>query len=56
MKILIEIDNVAGLELARILRDLAGKVEDWRGASEFSVMALDRDGNPVGRMMAEKDL
>lgn len=46
-------DN-AGPELARILRRLADRVEDWQGANEFSLLCLDVNGNKVGTLEAEE--
>lgn len=59
IRIEIKTDNAAfdgescGPELARILRDLAGRIEEYR-AEEFQQgdgwRALDSNGNVVGRM------
>ena len=40
--------NDAGLEIARILRNLADKVESWPGANDFSIGLRDFNGNKIG--------
>lgn len=46
-------DN-AGFEVARILRKLADRVEDWPGANDFSIGLLDANGNKVGKALGRK--
>lgn len=55
MKITITIntDNAAfepdaGVEVARILRHLADKTENWTGVNEFTLGVLDTNGTKVG--------
>lgn len=46
-------DAGAGTELARILRKIAGQLEDWPGDSEFTIGLHDANGNKVGTILAE---
>lgn len=41
-------EHQAGHEVARILRQLADKVEQWPGANDFSIGLRDANGNSVG--------
>jgi hypothetical protein len=45
-------ENDAGIEVARILRDLADKIEDWPGASKVTLGCRDLNGNKVGSFRA----
>jgi len=58
IRIQIETDNeaftdCAGFEVARILRKLADKVQDWPGANDFSIALMDVNGNKVGKAEGE---
>lgn len=59
VKLTIKTDNAAfedqsGMEVARILREAAGKVENWPGYSEFAIGLRDFNGNKVGEMEASE--
>lgn len=43
----------AGIEVARILRQLAGNLELWQGKNEFSLGLRDINGNKVGSAEAK---
>jgi hypothetical protein len=45
-------ENMAGIEVARILRKLADMIEDWPGANEFTYGCRDANGNKVGSIIA----
>lgn len=56
-KLTIKTDNAAfkdaaGIEVARILRELADKVEDWPGKNKFTIGLRDGNGNKVGECKA----
>ena len=40
----------AGLEVARILRDLARQVQNWPGRNKFRLSCMDINGNKVGSL------
>lgn len=42
-------DGMAGQEVARILRQLADKIQDWPGANAFNLGLRDINGNKVGK-------
>ena len=57
MKITINTKNAAfeyqaGIEVARILRGLADKIENWEGKNSFTLGLLDVNGNKVGEVKA----
>lgn len=47
-------DAGAGHEVARILRKLADKIEQWPGANEWHLALLDINGNRVGHAEASE--
>ena len=64
MQIIIDIDTGsaafddlnAGTEVARILRKLAGQVENWSGLNGCELGVLDANGNRVGMLRASEQL
>jgi hypothetical protein len=46
-------DGNAGIEVARILRAAADKIETWPGANEFKIGLRDINGNKVGALVVE---
>jgi hypothetical protein len=45
-------DGAAGFECARILRRVAGIIQDWDGYDDFDMRLLDTNGNHVGEVNA----
>jgi hypothetical protein len=46
-------EGMAGAECARLLRKVAGKIEDWRGVNDFTLGLVDVNGNKVGEAIAD---